>query len=281
MEKKISVCLTFDFDAMSLWIGTFRTKSMSAISRGEFGRVGSERLLRMFREWDIRSTWFVPGHTADAFPATVAKIAEEGHEIGHHGYFHERAKTPAGEAFDFDRAVAALKRVTGREPVGYRSPAADLTPTTLNCLIERNFLYDSSLMGNDFSPYYCRVGDQAPADGPFVWGRETNLVELAITWGLDDFPAFEFVVTRNGTLPGYAAPSQMYEIWVGDFDYLHDRLGEGVYILTMHPQCIGRGHRLLMLERLVEHIRNRSGVTFKTMNEVAREFKKNNPLAPR
>ena len=78
MEKKITVCLTFDFDAMSLWIGTFRTKSMSAISRGEFGRVGSERLLRMFREWDIRSTWFVPGHTADAFPATVAKIAEEG-----------------------------------------------------------------------------------------------------------------------------------------------------------------------------------------------------------
>ena len=44
MEKKISVCLTFDFDAMSLWIGTFRSKSMSAISRGEFGRVGAERL---------------------------------------------------------------------------------------------------------------------------------------------------------------------------------------------------------------------------------------------
>jgi peptidoglycan/xylan/chitin deacetylase (PgdA/CDA1 family) len=278
MEKKISVCLTFDFDAMSLWIGTFRSKSMSAISRGEFGRVGAERLLRMLREWDIRSTWYIPGHTADAFPTTVAKIPEEGHEIGHHGYFHERAKTPADEVLDFERAIAALKRVTGQEPVGYRSPAADLTPTTLNCLIERNFLYDSSLMGNDFSPYYCRVGDEAPTDQPFVWGRETNLLELPITWGLDDFPAFEFVMTRNGTLPGFAAPSQMYEIWVGDFDYLYDRQGEGVYILTMHPQCIGRGHRLLMLERLVEHMRDRSGVTFKTMREVALEFKKNNPL---
>jgi peptidoglycan/xylan/chitin deacetylase (PgdA/CDA1 family) len=280
MEKKISVCLTFDFDAMSLWLGTFRSKSMSTISRGEFGRVGSERLLRMLHEWQIRSTWFVPGHTADAFPMTVAKIADEGHEIGHHGYFHERAKTPADEALDFDRAIAALKRVTGREPIGYRSPAADLTPTTLNCLIEHNFLYDSSLMGNDFSPYYCRVGDQAPADGPFVWGRETNLLELPITWGLDDFPAFEFVVTRDGTLPGFATPSQMYEIWVGDFDYLYDRLGEGVYILTMHPQCIGRGHRLLMLERLVEHMRNRSGVTFKTMKEVALEHKRSSPIRP-
>jgi peptidoglycan-N-acetylglucosamine deacetylase len=134
------------------------------------------------------------------------------------------------------------------------------------------------MMGNDFSPYYCRVGDEAPIDKPFVWGRETNLIELPITWGLDDFPAFEFVMTRNGTLPGFATPSQMYEIWVGDFDYLYDRLSEGVYILTMHPQCIGRGHRLLMLERLVQHMRDRSGVTFKTMREVALEFKKNNPL---
>jgi peptidoglycan-N-acetylglucosamine deacetylase len=49
----------------------------------------------------------------------------------------------------------------------------------------------------------------------------------------------------------------------------------------MHPQCIGRGHRLLMLERLFDHMRNRSNVTFKTMREVALEFKEVNPLAPR
>jgi len=86
------------------------------------------------------------------------------------------------------------------------------------------------------------------------------------------------VTTRNGVMPGLHSPSQIYEIWVGDFDYLHDRIGDGVYILTMHPQCIGRGHRLLMLERLVDHIRNRSGVVFKTMSEVALEFKKSTPL---
>ena len=90
MKQNVSVCLTFDFDAMSVWIGTYHARSPSAISRGEFGRVGAERLLRMLREWEIRSTWFVPGHTADAFPTTVAKVAEEGHEIAHHGYFHER-----------------------------------------------------------------------------------------------------------------------------------------------------------------------------------------------
>jgi peptidoglycan/xylan/chitin deacetylase (PgdA/CDA1 family) len=281
MKPKISVCLTFDFDAMSVWIGTFHARSPSAISRGEFGRIGAERLLGMLRDWNVRSTWFVPGHTADAFPAMVAKIAEAGHEIAHHGYFHEQAKTPEDEARDFDRATAALKRVTGQTPVGYRSPAAGLMPSTLELLIERNFLYDSSMMGNDFSPYYCRIGDEAPADGPFVWGRESELVELPFTWGLDDFPAFEFVTSRNGVIPGLAAPSQIYEIWAGDFDYLHDRIGEGVYILTMHPQCIGRGHRLLMLERLVNHMRDSGGVTFKTMSEVAREFKSTDSRAGR
>jgi peptidoglycan-N-acetylglucosamine deacetylase len=275
--KKVSVCLTFDFDAMSVWIGTFHTRSPSAISRGEFGRVGAERLLRMLREWGIRSTWFVPGHTADAFPGTVEKIVDAGHEIGHHGYFHDRPKTPEDEVHDFDRAVTVLRRITGKEPAGYRSPAAGLMPSTLNCLLERGFLYDSSMMGQDFSPYYCRVGDEAPSDGPFVWGRETQLVELPFTWGLDDFPAFEHVWTRHGVNPGLASPSHVYEIWAGDFDYLYDRLGEGVYILTMHPQAIGRGHRLLMLERLVDHIRERNGITFKTMSEVALDFKKMHP----
>lgn len=277
MNKNVTVCLSFDFDAISVWIGTFHAKSPSAISRGEFGRVGSERLLRMLGEWGIKSTWFIPGHTADAFPTTVEKIAAAGHEIGHHGYFHDRPPSREEEARDFDRATAALKRVTGQVPVGYRSPAAGLMPSTLECLRERGFLYDSSMMGDDFTPYYCRIGDQAPADGPFVWGTPTSLVELPFTWGLDDFPAFEHVWTRNGVNPGLAAPSRMFEIWWGDFEYLYDRLGAGVYILTMHPQSIGRGHRLLMLERLVEQMRMRAGVRFVTMREAAEEFRRANP----
>ena len=100
---------------------------------------------------------------------------------------------------------------------------------------------------------------------------------MPFTWGLDDFIAFEHVWTRNGINPGNASPSRIYEIWAGDFDYLYDRLGEGTYILTLHPQCIGRGHRLLMLERLVEHIQSRDGVTFKTMRDVAEEFKRSRP----
>ncbi len=280
MAKRIDVCLTFDFDAISVWTGTFHTRSPSAVSRGEFGKVGAERLLSILGQQQLPSTWFIPGHTADAFPATVEAIAAAGHEIGHHGYFHARPKDAAAEKEDFDRALDVLRRVTGRAPAGYRSPAAGLMPSTLQCLLDHKFLYDSSMMGNDFVPYYCRIGDQAPADGPFVWGKPTNLVELPFTWGLDDFPIFEHVWTRTGVNPGLASPSHVYEIWAGDFDYLYDCLGEGVYILTMHPQAIGRGHRLLMLERLLDHIRDRDGVEFKTMAEVAAEFRSAHPVTP-
>src|SRR5258708_19751502 len=98
MEKKISVCLSFDFDAISLWLGGFRASSLSAISRGEFGRVGAERLLTMLHEANIRSTWFIPGHSAETYPHVVEMIVPGGHEIANHGCRHSHPKNPQDDA---------------------------------------------------------------------------------------------------------------------------------------------------------------------------------------
>ena len=277
MEEKISVCLTFDFDAISLWIGGFRATSLSAISRGEFGRVGAERLLTMLREENIRSTWFIPGHSAETYPHIVELIVAGGHEIGNHGYLHSRPKSPEDEASILDRGNDVLTRMTGQRPLGYRSPGAGLSHNMVELLRQRGFAYDSSLMGDDFSPYYLRSGDVASNDGPYIFGKPIEVVEIPFTWGLDDFPAFEYVTSRAGIQPGLSSPSAVYEIWAGDFDYLYDHIGEGVYTLTMHPQVIGRGHRLLMLERLIRHIQSHRGVEFKTMLEVATSWKQSHP----
>ncbi len=278
MPKQIDVCLSFDFDAMALWIGGFHATSLSAISRGEFGRVGAERILAMLREFDIRATWFIPGHTADSFPAIVERIAAAGHEIGNHGYSHERPASPEDDCRGIDRGSESIRRIIGVAPRGYRAAGGSLIESTLKHLLERGFLYDSSLLGNDFSPYYCRAGDRAQIDQPYAFGREVDLVEIPFSWELDDFPAFEYVNTRHGVQQGLASPSDVYEIWAGDFDYLYDRIGEGVFTLTMHPQVIGRGHRMLMLERLLNHIRERDGVRFTTMSEVATAWKSHHPL---
>ena len=124
----------------------------------------------------------------------------------------------------------------------------------------------------------CRLGDEAPFDGPYVFGESIDLVELPFAWHLDDYPFFEYVASRKRVSPGLADPARVFEVWTGDFDYLYDRVGEGVFTLTMHPQVIGRGHRLLLLERVIEHIRQRKGVVFAKMEDVAREWREAHPV---
>ena len=279
METTISVCLTFDFDALSLWIGGFRARSLSAISRGEFGRVGAARILDLLRSRGIKSTWFVPGHSAETFPHIVERLVTEGHEVGNHGYLHTYPKNPEDEEQILLKGNEVLTRIAGRRPLGFRSPGAGLSETMVGLLVKHGFEYDSSLMGDDFTPYYMRIGDEAPEDGPYRFGRQVNVVEIPFTWGLDDFPAFEYVTSRAGIQQGLSSPDAVYEIWAGDFDYLHDRVGEGVYTLTMHPQVIGRGHRMLMLERLIDHIGSHRRVEFTTMGAVAAAWKRKHPLA--
>jgi len=267
------VCLTFDFDAVSPWIIRGET-TPTALSRGEFGVVGAGRLLRLLEQRGIRSTWFVPGHTIDTYPDACAAVHAAGHEIGHHGYLHEPPATLGSreeEAAVLDRGLECIRRLTGGEPAGYRSPSWDLSEHTVDLLLERGFRYDSSLMGRDDLPYRCRTGDVVTRDGPMRFGAETDLWELPISWSLDDHPQFEYV-RRAGTLqPGLAWTGGVLENWLDDFRYLARETERCVLTYTMHPQVIGRGHRLLMLERLIAGLIE-LGARFVRMDEALGEL---------
>jgi peptidoglycan-N-acetylglucosamine deacetylase len=275
MGKSVhTVCLTFDFDAISLWLGPFKAQSPSMISRGEFGVIGAYRILDLLDEFGIKSTWFVPGHTADTYQDAVAEVFQKGHEIGHHGYCHEN---PVGldepqERKVLEMGLQSLERVTGTRPRGYRSPSWDLSPSTIDLLLEYGFLYDSSMMGNDFSPYWCRQGDSYDYVSPYRFGQPVDLVEMPVTWGLDDFPAFEYVSLPNKLYPGLRSPEHVYDIWMGDFKYMIEHVPDGIFILTMHPQVIGRGHRMLFLERMLAEMVS-TGVVFERMLDAAGRWK--------
>ncbi len=270
-----TVCLTFDFDAISLWIGPYGATSPSMISRGEFGVVGVERILRLLEREKIPATFFVPGHTAETYPDAVRAIADAGHEVGHHGYLHENPVTlsPEEERRVLERGMDALDRTLGRRPIGYRSPAWDNSPHTIELLLEYGFRYESSLMGHDFVPYWCRVGDVIQADGPYLFGPEVDLVEMPVSWVLDDFPHFEYVRLGNRLSPGLSAASKVEEIWRSEFDFMCRDVPDGVFTLTMHPQVIGRGHRMLMLERLIDHMKEGAGIQFSTLAQAAETFR--------
>lgn len=265
-----TVCLTFDFDAVSLWIGTMRQTSATPLSRGEFGAlVGVPRVLDLLKEQSVPATFFVPSHSAASFPSQAIAIQDAGHEIALHGYCHE---TPVGldradEGALFDRSIEQMRQVLGGAyaPKGYRSPAWDLTPNSISILEDRGIVYDSSMMADDYRPYRARKGYVASEDH-YDMGEPSNVIEMPVAWELDDFPHFVFL--NKPMYQGLRTPGEVYELWKEEFDFCHS-LGDGVFTLTMHPQVIGRGPRIAMLSKLIEHMRSQPGVVFRTAADEA------------
>ncbi|MDX6513736.1 MAG: peptidoglycan-N-acetylglucosamine deacetylase [Gaiellaceae bacterium] len=274
---RLTVCLSFDFDGMSDWIGTMKSNNPSELSRGEFGAIGMPRVLDLLEHHGIKATFFVPGHTALAYPDLVRRARDEGHEIGHHGWVHEN---PAnfdldGERSNFQKGLDCLDKVAGVVPRGYRSPAADFSVNTIDVLQEFGMVYDSSCSGSDFSPYYLRKGDRWSPDTPYVFGEPIDLVEIPFSWGLDDFTHFEFAM---GWTTDQSPPSAVREIWQGEFDYALANEPGGVFGVCMHPEVIGRGHRMTMLDGLVEYMKAKDGIVFETYIEYAERWKQANGL---
>jgi len=262
--KKCAVVLTFDFDAESIWLAK-NMRTPSVMSRGEYGaRVGVPRILSMLDEYGIEATFFVPAETARRHTDIVKEISAKGHEIGHHGNVHENPVKLelSQEERILAEGIETLEKITGRRPVGYRSPAWDLSDNSIGLLEKYGFVYDSSMMADDFRPYL--IKDK---------GRQTNLVEVPVSWELDDAPHFLFTFAPV-YFSGMSAPSKVYEIWAAEFEGAYD--SGGAFILTMHPQITGRYHRLKMVKQLMDHIVGHPDVWFTTCSGVVGDWLKKN-----
>jgi peptidoglycan/xylan/chitin deacetylase (PgdA/CDA1 family) len=194
-------------------------------------RRGLPRILALLADEAVEATFFVPGVTAERHRDELRAIAAAGHEIGHHGHAHRRldAMTQAEQLADLEDGIAAIRELTGAAPLGYRAPCWELTPHTLQLLGERGFAYDSSLMGDD-RPYRVRAGPR-------------ELVELPVHWSLDDAPHFAATTDPRG----------LARAWCAELA-LAARERRPV-TFTLHPDILGRPHRLDVLRRLLDHAR--------------------------
>lgn len=272
---RLTVALTFDHDAISSEVD--RGDGPVLISRGEFGpRVGVPRVLSLLERESIPATWFVPGHTIATFPDSVRAIVDAGHEIGCHAWAHEDLAT-LGESDERDvltRSVDALTRAArGVPPRGFRAPYWSLSPATLGIVAELGFAYDSSLMADDVHPYRVRLGDVHDRAGSRL-GRPGPIVEIPIGWSLDDWPHFEPGARGVGPM---SAPSKVEEIWTEELRWAYEHEAGGVLTLTMHPEAIGRGHRLRMLERFIATARSLDGVVFDRLDRIVERWVAANP----
>jgi peptidoglycan-N-acetylglucosamine deacetylase len=260
-SPRLTVALTFDHDSIS--DGVRRGDPPVKMSHAEFGvRVGAPRILELLASRGMVSTWFVPGHTLETFPDSTASILAGGHEIACHGWFHEdfAALGRDEERELVERCAAAVERVTGARPRGWRAPYWSLGVSSLELVEAAGFAYDSSLMADDFRLYRVRFGDRhSVADGS-RFGREGALAEVPVSWALDDWPHFE--PSAGGDRDGLSAPSKVLEIWTDELRYAWAHAPGGLLTITMHPECIGRGHRMAMLERFIDAAAELDGVIF-------------------
>ncbi|HEY0573177.1 MAG TPA: polysaccharide deacetylase [Pseudonocardia sp.] len=284
--KDIRVAFGVDVDAVAGWLGSYGGEdSPCDISRGMFaGEVAVPRLLTLFERNNLRTTWFIPGHSAETFPDQTRMVVDAGHEIGVHGYSHENpiAMTRAQESAILDRCIELLTKLTGTTPTGYVAPWWEFSPVTNELLLERGIKYDHSLMHNDFSPYFVRVGDSwtkidyaKPAEEwmkPLERGTETELVEIPANWYLDDLPPMMFI-KASANSHGFVSPHDLEQNWRDQFDWVYREMDYAAFTMTIHPDVSGRPQNLLMLERLITYINSHEGVRWSTFDEIADDFR--------
>jgi polysaccharide deacetylase family protein (PEP-CTERM system associated) len=143
------------------------------VPRAEWDRMESRvvantrRLLGIFAEFGVRSTFFVLGWVAERFPDLVQEIAVAGHEIASHGYAHRLIYDQTPDAFrdDVRRAKAILEDASGRRVLGYRAPSYSITPKSLwalDILADEGYEYDSSIFPIRHDRYGIPVSDRKP-----------------------------------------------------------------------------------------------------------------------
>lgn len=288
--KDIKVGFAVHVDAVAGWLGSYGGEdSPSDIQRGLFaGEVGVPRLAKLFRERELPSSWFIPGHSIETFPKQVEAVASAGFEIGVHGYSHENpvAMTPQQEEDVLARCVELVRGVTGSNPKGYSAPWWEMSEMTGTLLQKYGFSYDHSNFIHDFLPFWVRVGDRwtnidyekeaSEWMKPLTRGKLIDLVGIGANWYLDDLPPM-MNMKQEGTSSGWVNPHDLEQIWMDQFDWVYREQDYGTFAFTIHPDVSGRPQVLLMLERVIEHISKHDGVSWVTISEMAEDFRRRYP----
>ena len=256
---RVAVGLSFDVDNATATLST-GTLDYEVISRGEYGAIdGVPRLLRLLDRQQVPASFFVPAMSAVLHPQVIKDIqgAKQQHEIGIHGWIHERLPLLNDEKEEqrlLNQSLETLTKMTGRRPVGYRAPSWKFSGWTMGQVKAAGFLYDSSLMASD------------DAYELLLDGTPTGVVELPIERILDDYPYF-----GGGADGSNPSLEDVYQVFQSEFDVAYEE--GGLYILTMHPHLTGHRSRAAMLERLVSYMKRKPGVWFATHEQIAQHVR--------
>ncbi|RKL10700.1 Peptidoglycan deacetylase [Fusarium oxysporum] len=263
MPKRILCSYGVDVDAVAGWLGSYGGEdSPSDISRGLFaGTHGTRRMLKLFDKYNIKATWFIPGHSLETFPEECAMVRDAGHEIGLHGYSHEN---PSDMTLEQQRDVLEkthkmLTEFCGKPPRGSVAPWWETSKEGVDLMLSYGIEYDHSMSHDDCHMYWLRTNDswtkidyKQKAETwmkPLVKGQDTGLVEIPANC----LPPMMFIKDAPNS-HGWVNSRDVEDLWRDHFDYFYREYADDpdeicVFPLTVHPDVSGRPHALLMHER--------------------------------
>jgi peptidoglycan/xylan/chitin deacetylase (PgdA/CDA1 family) len=261
-NAKCAVSLTFDVDTDSALHLTHLEKAdtmVSVQSLLKYDEVAIPRILQMYRDFDIKQTFFVPAWCIEKYPHVVEQIVNDGHEIGHHGYLHEHPNelSKEDEEYWLVRSIETIKNFTGQKPRGWRAPLYNFSKHSAELLVKYNFLYDTSLMADDV-PYIIKA-------------ENGKVVELPTHWGVDDWPQFGHFTELNYKMPIKSATAGI-GTFMDEFEAAYEY--GGMFIPVWHPFITGRIARLRLVYKMIEEMQRRGDVWFAPLEEIANHVHK-------
>ncbi|WP_439816361.1 polysaccharide deacetylase family protein [Zavarzinia sp. CC-PAN008] len=255
---RVAVCFSYDMDAESLlhlYHGDTAHQKVATSSALRYGPlVAIPRLIDMWAKYDIKQTVFIPGWCVETYPDAVRALHAAGHEIGHHGYLHEKPNllSAAEEERVLQKGIEAIANITGKPPVGYRAPSYAFSERTLDLLLKYGFRYDASLLGDEV-PYVLQ-------------SDKGSLVELPADMSLDDWPQYVSMKEFGFQMP-IQAPARAMEVFRADFDAAW--LYGGLWIAVWHPFVSGRLSRAHATMELIDYMKAKGDVWFAPLSQIA------------
>jgi peptidoglycan/xylan/chitin deacetylase (PgdA/CDA1 family) len=244
MAKEIICAFGTDIDSVAGWIGSYGgADSPSDIQRGVFAsEVGNIRLLRLFKKYGLKTTFFIPGHSIETFRIVQASSMKATRSARTAIARNPIAMTPTRKRVLV--SIDLIEKLSGKKPRGYVAPWWEMSASTAALLQKYGFKYDHSQGYRDFQPFYARVGDTwnvidysktaAEWMKPLKHGKEIDLVEIGANWYVDDLPPMLFMKKAPNS-HGFVNPRDIEDLWRSQFDWVYREMDYAVFAFTIHP----------------------------------------------
>jgi peptidoglycan/xylan/chitin deacetylase (PgdA/CDA1 family) len=217
------------------------------------GRAGIWRLMRLFDEYQIKTTFFTAAVALERNPEVAAWLGESGHEPCSHGWRWEEhwLLSREEEKERIQWAVESIKETCGERPLGWYCRYGPSVNTRELLAEEGGFIYDSDVYNDDL-PYFTKVGTKQHLIVPY------SLV----------YNDCRYVLAQ-----GYSSPSDFFDTCRRGLDELW-REGEAGYPKMMsvglHPRWAGQAGRSNALREFIEYASNKGDVWFARRIDIAR-----------